>query len=140
MKEHVCRLELKRADLRATPARIGVLTVLKESKFPIDIKDILKFLAKRHIQANKVTVFRIINKLVSAKLVTPIQLHEGKFRYEHYNSHDHHHFVCEKCRRIEDIFECTIDQFEKELQVKKGLLIKHHSLEFFGLCKNCLLL
>ena len=136
-KHHDCRIELKNAGLRVTPARLGVLAGLEESRLPLDIKDIIGYLSLKKIKADKVTVFRIINALVHAKLVIPIQLHEGKFRYEHVARSDHHHFVCESCKRIEDIFNCKIDELEKDLYKKNGLLIKHHSLEFFGLCQDC---
>ncbi len=135
--KHNCTQELKDADLKITPARLGVLEALENSNEPIDIQSIASYLKKHKIKADKVTVFRIINALKEKGLARPVQLNEGWLRYEHSLSADHHHFICEKCSSVEDISDCHIDQLEKEINNKKGLLVKRHSLEFFGLCKSC---
>ncbi len=135
--KHNCSQELKDVDLKITPARLGVLEALESATEPQDILSIINYLKRNKIKADKVTVFRIINALKEKGLARPIQLNEGKLRYEHSLSVDHHHFICENCSVIEDISDCHIDQLEKEINNKKGLLIKRHSLEFFGLCKLC---
>lgn len=135
--KHNCSQELKEADLKITPARLGVLEALENADEPQDIQSILNYLKKHKIKADKVTVFRIVNALRDKGLARPIQLNEGRLRYEHALGADHHHFICENCSAIEDISDCHIDQLEKDINNKKGLLIKRHSLEFFGLCKSC---
>jgi len=134
---HDCIKELRSVDLKVTPARLGVLAALEETSLPLDVSYLIQYLKEQNIKADKVTVFRIINALTEKGLVIPIQLGEGKFRYEHSSRADHHHFICENCGMIEDISDCDIDELQKEMQEKKGLLVKRHSLEFFGLCKNC---
>lgn len=135
--KHDCREELRDAELKVTPARLGVLSALEHADMPLDVHEIITFLEKAGIRVDKVTVFRIVNSLTQKGLATPIQLNEKKLRYEHSAKANHHHFICENCGAIKDISDCTIDVLEKNIQHKKGLLIKRHSLEFFGLCKNC---
>lgn len=137
MQTHDCAEELRNVDLKVTPARLGVLSALEQSNKPLDVTNLISYLANNKIKADRVTVFRIINTLSKKGLVKPIQLNEGKLRYEHAEKADHHHFVCENCGDIQDIAECTVDNLEKKLQQKRGLLVKHHSLEFFGLCARC---
>lgn len=134
---HSCETELRDADLKVTPARLGVLAVLEEADKPLDASSVIDYLKKQNVKADKVTVFRILNALTHKGLVIPIQLGEGKFRYEHSAKVDHHHFVCEHCGSITDISDCNIDELQKELERKSGLLIKRHSLEFFGICAVC---
>ena len=133
---HDCKKELRGASLKVTPARLGVLAALEQAQTPLDVSEIITYLENKGIKADKVTVFRIINALTDKGLTKQIQFNEGKFRYEHSRKADHHHFVCERCGKIEDVSNCNIDEVEKDIQ-KKGLLIKRHSLEFFGLCKDC---
>lgn len=135
--QHNCIEELRSVDLKVTPARLGVLAALEEASLPLDVSHLITYLKEQNIKADKVTVFRIINALTEKGLVVPIQLGEGKFRYEHSGKADHHHFICETCGTIEDISDCHIDELQKEIQEKKGLLVKRHSLEFFGLCQLC---
>lgn len=135
-QNHDCSTELKNVRLKVTPARLGVLAALEQTNTPLDVSSIIDYLKKRNIKADKVTVFRIINRLTKEGIITPIQFGEGKFRYEHSERGDHHHFVCENCGNIIDVSDCNINKLQKTLQ-KKGLLINRHSLEFFGLCGDC---
>ncbi len=135
--KHDCLEELRKADLKITPARLGVLEALENSSTPLDVASIVSYLKKQKIKADIVTVFRIMNSFLEKGLVQPIQFNEGKLRYEHSLGSDHHHFLCESCGGIEDISDCHIDDLEKEINNKKGLIIKRHSLEFFGVCKSC---
>ena len=134
---HDCKEELKNADLKVTPARLGVLEALESAETPLDIATVTEYLKKQKIKADKVTVFRIINALTDKGITKVIHFNEGKLRFEHAGAADHHHFICERCGYIEDISDCRIDQLEKEINNKKELLIKRHSLEFFGLCQLC---
>lgn len=135
--KHNCKEELQNVDLKATPARLAVLDVLETTEMPLDVNMISAKLQKRHQYADPATVFRIINIFTQRGITKQLQLNEGKFRYELSSKIDHHHFVCQKCGRIEDISDCGVSAFEKQIEKKKGLLIKSHTLEFFGICQNC---
>lgn len=136
-QKHSCEEELREVDLKVTPARMGVLSILEKAEKPLDVASVIMYLQELNVKADKVTVFRIINILSQKGLVMPIQLGEGKFRYEHIQKADHHHFICESCGSITDISDCNILKLQNDIQKKKGLLIKRHSLEFFGLCRKC---
>ncbi len=129
--------ELHNVDLKATPARLGVLAALENTKRPLDISSVESYLAGHNIKVDKATVFRIINSLKRKGLAVPVQFNEGKLRYEHVKKANHHHFVCENCGQIEDISNCNIGKLEKAIEKQKGLLVHRHSLEFFGICKKC---
>jgi Fur family transcriptional regulator, ferric uptake regulator len=137
MIKHDCKDELRMYDLKVTPARLGVLEALENAHLPLSAEDITHYLTRKTIKADRVTVFRIMNTFMDKGIIRPIQFNDGKLRYEYSGKPDHHHFICEDCGVVEDIPECNIAILEKSLQQKKGLLIKRHSLEFFGLCKRC---
>lgn len=135
--QHDCKTELRDADLKATPARLGVLEVLEKASSPVDVATILASLQKQDIKADPATIFRIVNSFAKQGLAKQIQFNEGKFRYELSSTVDHHHLICEQCGNIEDISDCNIKALEKDIQNKKKFTVTHHSLEFFGLCRNC---
>jgi len=137
MKQHDCKTELNKANLRVTPARIAILDLLEKTDKPIDIWNIIDYLQKQNIYTDPVTAFRIINIFTEKGLTKKIQFHERKFRYELANKPEHHHLICNLCRRVEDISNCNIRKLEKEILEKKKFIVKDHSLEFFGLCQNC---
>ncbi|MBI4096842.1 MAG: transcriptional repressor [Candidatus Levybacteria bacterium] len=133
---HDCRQELRSVDLKITPARLAILWLLENTDEPVDVATIIDDLDKKDIKADPATVFRIINLFTDKGLTRQIQLREGKFRYEK-SGEEHHHLICERCGNIQDISDCGINTLEKEIQSKKGFLVKYHSLEFFGVCQSC---
>jgi Fur family ferric uptake transcriptional regulator len=137
MKQHDCKEELRKVNLRATPARLAVMKFLEAAGEPVDTNTIIDFVNNKGIKTNPATVFRIINMFIQKGLTIPIQFQEGKTRYELANRKHHHHLVCEKCGKIENVlghFPCAL---EKQIQGKHKFLVKRHSLEFFGLCQDC---
>jgi Fur family ferric uptake transcriptional regulator len=49
----------------------------------------------------------------------------------------HHHAICRKCGKVEDV-DCTaIDGFVRSLRKLHGFTLDDHAMEFFGRCKQC---
>lgn len=134
---HDCADELRSVDLRATPARLGVLAVLEQATIPVSASDILAYLKSKKILADEATVFRILRVYTDKGLIKTIQFHEDKMRYEHAAKPSHHHFVCTGCGAISDVTGCTVNDLEKHIEKTKGAKVFRHSLEFFGTCRRC---
>src|ERR1700683_871332 len=135
--KHDCKTELNDVDLRATPARLALMNLLETTEKPVDVQSMIEYLAKKDIQTDPATVFRIVNMFTEKGLLKPIQLNEGKFRYELASKADHHHLVCTRCGDIQDISDCNIDVLENHIEKKKNFKVTSHALEFFGICQNC---
>lgn len=121
---------------RKTPAREAITEFLSLADSPVDIEQIINFLRSKSLNTNKVTVYRIIEHFYKEGIVNRLDLQEGKFRYE-LAKDDHHHLICDNCGKIDTVSDTVIPEVEKEIQKKQNFLVKRHSLEFFGLCKNC---
>lgn len=133
--QHSCKLELQQANLQVTPARVAAMQLFESHDKPLDSQHVVDHLQK-DLGIDRVTVFRILNAFLEKGLIRKLEFGEGKARYE-LNASEHHHLVCQNCGTIEDISDCNIAQLEKDIKKKKGFLVKTHSLEFFGLCKDC---
>lgn len=131
------KTKLKKLNLRATPVRIAVMDFLEKTKKPVDVKIIISQLKKINIKVNPSTVFRMLNIFTKKGITAEVQLEKGKIHYELTTKGDHHHLVCEKCKKIEDITECIVPRLEKRIKEKSNFFVKSHFLEFFGLCRNC---
>lgn len=109
-----------------------VLDILSKSKKPIDASILIDKLG-----VNKTTVYRQIEKFVKDGSILEVEFGDGKKRYELSNLEHHHHLICKKCKMIEDI---TLDEnvILKEVGKKSKFKVEHHSLEFFGVCANCI--
>lgn len=127
---------IKSKGLKVTPARLAVIESLNSSSKPLDVSDILKFLEKKKIAADQATIYRIIESFYSLGLINRLQFQEKKFYYESVRE-EHHHAICTNCGVIEDISGCSIDDLEKNIERTKGFTVNKHSLEFFGICRDC---
>lgn len=134
---HDCRKELNEVALRATPARIAIMQLLETTTQPLDTATIMQYLDTKDIATDPATVFRIMHTFTQKGITTPVQFHEGKTRYELANKADHHHLICEHCGNVEDIEDTAVPTLQKHIEDEHHFLVKRHSLEFFGLCKNC---
>lgn len=129
---------LKQKGFKVTPARLAILTILSQTRKPIDAQEIVGELRKKKIQSDPATVFRTLNSFADKNVVKQIQLMEGKVRYELSEVEEHHHFICKHCGEIQDISDCSISDLEKIIEQKKKVQVQYHALEFYGLCRNCL--
>jgi len=121
---------------RVTEARRAVLQILMNEEKPVDVALIESTLENNQIEANQVTIYRMLEAFVEKGLVTRLDFQEGKFRYELSKS-KHHHAICEKCGTVADVKNCAVAEMEKDIANKHHFLVKRHALEFFGLCANC---
>ncbi len=121
---------------RKTPARTAIFEYLERAKTPVDVSDILEYLRSKNLKTNKVTVYRNLESLYNKGFLEKFEFGEGKSRYEVKKEH-HHHLICTNCGRVEDVSGEYLKDLETNIKKENGFLVKSHSLEFFGLCKNC---
>lgn len=132
---HDCSTELRQANLAATPARITAMQLFESHEKPIDALSLVDALSDKGV--DRVTAFRIINAFVEKGLLRKLEFLEGKSRYELASRGDHHHFICRSCGTIQDIKDTIVPQFIHILQKQYSIMVIDHTMEFFGLCKNC---
>ncbi|MDO8470404.1 MAG: Fur family transcriptional regulator [bacterium] len=123
---------------KATQGRIRLLGILRKASAPLTIQELLQRLGKNAI--DKVTVYRIVKILQKESVIRQIDFQHGHAHYElaHPENH-HHHFVCIRCGKTKDFKNASMENLLTK--ASKGSpdfpLVKHHSLEIFGFCRNC---
>lgn len=128
---------LKQLKLKVTPKRLAVLEILHKSQNPVDIEDLKKELLRRKINADTVTIYRIIEIYLKNNLVKKYDFHEGKFRFELATRPHHHHIICKSCGDVSDIETHEMEPVFTKVAQKTDYKILDHTLEFFGFCANC---
>lgn len=125
---------LKKNNLRKTQAMIKILDIFLIEKEPITADDVYNKFKNR---INKSTVYRSILRFVKKKILHEIYISSQKRYYELFEQEHHHHIICINCNTIKDI-PCANSFIQNinpnEFNFKK---ISSHSLEIFGICKNC---
>lgn len=130
--------DLKLKGHKNTKVRQALVEILLGTSSPLSISELLKNLSEKQLEPNKSTVYREIDFLKNQHhFLQEVDFGDGKKRYEISQNH-HHHIVCIKCNTIKDI-PMEKDLNSKEQKIYKQLKFKPigHSLEFFGLCRDC---
>ncbi len=82
------------------------------------------------------TVYRNLNKLSSAGKVKRINALEDSEHFDN-NTHEHYHFMCNKCKQIFDIEADIAPDLVKKIFDKTGFLVTDYDIVFNGICKSC---
>lgn len=122
---------------RMTPSLRAILSVLYAAPGPIPVSDLLRKLASRRAGTDKVTVYRILERLLALGVVQEVLLSGEKKYYELAGKH-HHHLVCLSCEQVTDwVPDEAVLQQEACRLARQGFRVQYHSLELFGLCQQC---
>lgn len=131
--------KLRASKSRITKTRSAVVEIIYSAKSPISVPELLGKLEKRGISVNKTTAYRELAFLIEQKFVREIDLLEGLKRYEAFAHDCHHHLVCTKCGAITcfHLHHARLEPLEKDIRKSLGFEVQTHTLEFFGICKDC---
>lgn len=130
--------ELKSKGFKSTKYRTSLLQLLFSSDKPVSVLEMLQAMSGEDLVPNKTTVYRELYFLMEHGIVTELDLGDEKKRYELAHMGHHHHLICTNCKNIEDVvFEENLAGIEEKIRVEKQFMVKDHSMEFYGLCKNC---
>lgn len=130
--------ELSAEGFRMTKLRTALLAIFADQVKPFSVDEITTALGKKKVTVHKVTLYRELEVLVKAEVISPIYFHDQIQRYEFIQHDHHHHVVCTNCGSIADVE--IDDKLEKQIpaiEKKTRFTLLRHSLEFFGLCKSC---
>lgn len=132
------RYELEAEGFRMTKLRSALLEIFVHEVKPFSVDEILTMLKKNDLPVHKVTLYRELEVLTKASVIRPIHFHDQILRYESIAHGHHHHVVCVNCKQNVDVdVGDNFDEVERKIEKKTKFTILRHSLEFFGLCKNC---
>lgn len=95
--------QLKNKGYKITKARSLIIEVFLNRPTPITALDLIEAFRSAHIPANKTTIYREIAFLLEQKIIKEVEFGEGIKRYEIAGDAHHHHLVCIKCKKIEDV-------------------------------------
>ncbi len=129
--------KIKTENRRLTKTRVGILKALFEFKKPRELKDLKRWLKKNRIRVDRSTVYRQLGFLINKRFVNKFRLDSGRTYYELAGEH-HHHLVCVRCKKIEDIeLDNCLQNFAPVIVKQRGFKLLGHTYEFYGVCASC---
>jgi Fur family transcriptional regulator, peroxide stress response regulator len=131
-------VELRHRGLRLTAPRKAVLEVVRGIMTHPTAEEVHRLVIRRAPKASLGTVYRNLRLLVDAGLLGELPGPRARFDG---NTRAHHHFTCLRCGGIADV-EAPVAEphsraLSKRVEVRTGLTITHHRINFFGRCREC---
>ncbi len=128
------------AELEVTPNRLRVLEVVGNNSYPLSAGDIFKTL-ERSSSINRVTVYRILDRLVTRGVVDRIST-GGRAAYYGLAPNEHHqphpHFYCKVCGQMDCLNPESLSVETEAIQKTFPGRIDKVEVRVDGICKNCL--
>lgn len=132
---------LKEAGFKTTKQRemiVDLLAKTDKALSPYDMRDTLK---KQKIDADVVTIYRILETLEKLSLVHKVLAVNGYVRCHtedvRKKNFCHHYLLCKNCHRIDEVEGEDLSKLEDKIESGNRFKIDSHYLEFTGLCKDC---
>lgn len=127
---------LREHGFKVTSLRTILLEKLSASSIPLTVPVIIRKV--KTARADSATVYRALNVLTDAGILTSHSLHKDKLSYSFVTNDHGHHIVCGKCHAIESISFC-VRGIHTSAMAKSKLFrkISGHNLSFLGTCRKC---
>lgn len=128
---------LKQKQLKITPQRRAILTVLKRSESVLSAQEVFREVQELLPGTNFSTIYRNLDTLLSRGLLCRIPRENGGDLYEiRRESGHHHHVICKACGASFSMDFCPMEALERELK-KQGFDPTEHRFEVYGYCNKC---
>ncbi len=129
---------IKKAGLKVTHPRMKILELLETSKTRHhSAENVYRSLMDDGEEIGLATVYRVLAQFVTAGLVEKHHFESGQAVFELSEKSHHDHIVCVACGKVEEFFDETIENRQKEVAIEKGYEVTDHSLTLYGKCSDC---
>jgi Fur family peroxide stress response transcriptional regulator len=128
--------QLQSRGYRLTPQRLAILEVIKGAGCHMTIQEVLDALADAYPTLSLPTVYRNLQWLKVAGLVTETDMGGECHEYEYICDSPHHHLVCLECGHRTELPDSLLDPLREHLQ-ERGYLPHAEHYAFFGICPVC---
>lgn len=120
--------------LKMTPQRRAIIDYLQSAEHHPTTEEVLKAVNEKFPMTSRATVYNTINWLKESGMLQEV-FEAGCIRLDP-NFDQHHHFVCNKCGKVEDVgFDLISDLGICGLP--DGNQIQSFEIVLRGLCKKC---
>lgn len=113
-----------------------ILEFLLSSTEELSAQSLHQALRQQKQRVGLATIYRALKALQSMGKVQARPLANGEYIYSIASAH-RHHFTCVNCGNSLPLQECPVHELEQQLTQTQQFQVFYHTLEFFGLCRNC---
>lgn len=136
--QHCCvKFSFAMKKPRNTLAKAAILELITSSEVALSHAEIQKMTADL---CDRVTIYRILDRLVTEDVVHKIATPEGTVKYAschhshegHHHTHNHVHFSCEKCQSV-----VCLESVQPTYTLPENYLVTEVNFTLSGICPQC---
>jgi Fe2+ or Zn2+ uptake regulation protein len=120
--------------LKMTPQRRAIVEYLQDATHHPTADEVLQAVNEKFPMTSRATVYNTLNWLTDAGLVK--EVFEGSIVRFDPNTSNHHHFVCRRCGKVEDIESELLGSILPH-SLPGNQQVENFELVLRGLCANC---
>jgi len=124
------------SQLRMTENRRAILSALGDTRAHPTAEEVHRMVRRELPRISLGTVYRNLDVLARHGLVRTVNVAGEQRRYDGVVE-SHHHIICEKCGRIDDVDVRDAQRLEALLVDGKGYRVHGCTLCFTGVCREC---
>ena len=129
---------LRERALKSTSQRDDIARVFFANDGHISVEELYRDVKKVNPKVGYATVYRTVRLLRECGLAAERHFHDGEARFENVEEEHHHdHLICERCGRIVEFANDTIERLQEQVAQKLGFVITRHKMEIYGVCAEC---
>ena len=125
---------LEMSGLRCTPQRYGVMAFLMEHSGHPTAAEIFEGVNRLDPRSSRATTYNNLRDLVQAGLVREVAV-EGRAARFDARGLRHHHFICDRCGKVEDVEWFRVTRPASSSLGKR--ILRECELILRGLCAKC---
>lgn len=129
---------LERAGYRLTEPRRSLAMLIADQDGHFTAAGLVQAAQAKRVGIGRATVFRTLEVLEDLGAVERLDLPSGEHAYVGCEPAHHHHVVCSRCGRTNEIDDAGLRAVVGDIARGTGYRIDDHRLELFGLCPTCL--
>jgi Fur family peroxide stress response transcriptional regulator len=128
--------KLRGMEKRITPQVMEVLKFMEGNKTHPSAGDVYGKLKKVFPTISLNTVYNILKTLNETGQIQEIFIDNERSKYDP-NVALHHHIICTRCKKIDDIFIDLVNLAKLPKSITKTYDIKNYHVDLYGHCRDC---
>jgi Fur family peroxide stress response transcriptional regulator len=126
----------KELGIKVTPQRIAIYKELASTDQHPSTETIYKKIKDYYPNISLTTVYRTLETFEKLGLISVVNVLYNAARYDA-NLSPHHHIVCTECKKVEDVYDESLNNLDISNKTLGDYKVEGYSLLLNGLCKSC---
>jgi len=122
-------------NFRNTIQKQLIFDAVKQLDIHATAEQVYEHIATKNPAISKATVYRNLSQMAETGILLGIDSFSDARHYDH-NTHNHHHFMCRRCRAVFDV-EGVFPDILQHIEQTQEFQVDNYSISFSGICKNC---